>query len=375
MTYEIPLFEIYWDNEDLKSVNNVIRRGNYWATGPEIEKFEEKISKYLGVKHAITFNSGTSALHAILIAYGIKSGHEVIVPSFTFTSTANAPIFVGAKPIFAEIENKTYGLDPENVKERITPKTKVIMPIHYGGCPCMVEDLAEIAQDHKLLLIEDAAEALGAKIKNKMVGTFGDATMFSFCQNKIISTGEGGCIVTDSDDIYRKLKLIRSHGRLETENYFSSSKIMDYMVLGYNFRMSTMTAALGISQLAKINKIIAKRRNIASIMTQKLSEIDEIILPNPPSNYFHIYQMYTIMVDGSIRDDLMQHLMDRGIMSKIYFPSIHLTSFYKEKFGYKEGDFPISENISNQVLSLPMHPNLEIEQINRITDSVLDFWK
>jgi len=375
MISKIPLFEICWDEEDIKSVNDVIRRGNYWATGPEIEKFEKRISNYVEAKHAVTFNSGTSALHAILIAYNINKGHEVIVPSFTFTSTANAPLFVGAKPVFAEIEDKSYGLDPEDVKERITSKTKVIMPMHYGGCPCMIEDLAEIAQDHKLLLIEDAAEALGSKINDKLVGNFGNASMFSFCQNKVISTGEGGCIVTDSDSIYRKLKLIRSHGRIETRNYFSSSEIMDYMMLGYNFRMSTMTAALGISQIAKINKIIDIRRNIADIMTQKLSKIDEINVISPPPGHFSIYQMYTIRVEEGIRNELMQYLMDRGIASKVYFPSIHLTSFYKEKFGYREGDFPVSERISNQVLSLPIHPKLKMEHIDYITSSVLGFWK
>jgi perosamine synthetase len=212
MAFKIPLFKIYWDKDDLKSVNNVISRGTYWATGPEIEQFENKLSDYVGLKHAVTFNSGTSALHAVLLAHGIKSGQEVIVPSFTFTSTANAPIFVGATPVFAEIEDKTYGLDPEDVKEKINIKTKAIIPLHYGGCPCMIEELAEIAEDHNLILIEDAAESLGSKVKNKLVGSFGDTAMISFCQNKIITTGEGGCIVTNSDEICNKLKLIRSHG-------------------------------------------------------------------------------------------------------------------------------------------------------------------
>jgi perosamine synthetase len=375
MVFEIPLFEIYWDEEDIKSVNEVIRRGTYWATGPEIEQFEDKLSEYIGLKHAVTFNSGTSALHAVLLAHGIKSGNEVIVPSFTFTSTANAPIFVGATPVFAEIEEKTYGLDPEEVEEKITPKTKAIIPIHYGGCPCMIEELAEIAEDYNLILIEDAAESLGSKVNNRSVGSFGDTAMFSFCQNKIITTGEGGCIVTDSGEIYDKLKLIRSHGRLENVNYFSSPDIMDYKILGYNFRMSTMTAALGISQLKKINKIINLRRNIAAIMTKKLSKINEIILPSPPTNYFSVYQMYTIRVAENIRNDLINHLTDRSIMSKIYFPPIHLTSFYKEKFGYDKGNLPITEKISDQVISLPIYPNLKIDQIHEIISGVLEFWK
>lgn len=375
MTFKIPLFEINWDEEDVKTVSEVIRRGTFWAAGPEIDEFEEKISDFMGLKNTVTFNSGTSALHAVLLANGIKSGQEVIVPSFTFPATANAPLFVGAKPVFADIEDKTYGLDPEDVIEKITPKTKAIIPIHYGGCPCLIEEIAEIAQDHDLLLIEDAAESFGSKINNKLIGTFGDASMFSFCQNKIISTGEGGCIVTDSDKLYNKLKLIRSHGRLENVNYFSSSEKMDYKILGFNFRMSSITAALGISQLRKIDKIIDERRNIAKILTKKLSVNDEIVLPSPPLNYFSVYQMYSIRVDENIRDDLMQHLGEKGIMSKIYFPPIHLTSFYREKFGYDIGDLPLTEKISDQIISLPIYPQLKIDLINEIVKGVLEFWK
>ena len=159
---EIPLFKIYWDKEDIEMINSVIKRGAYWTTGPNIEEFEKMISEYVGSKYCAVFNSGTSALHSILLAYGIKDGDEVIVPSFTFISTANAPLFVGAKPVFADIEEKTFGLDPEDVKEKITNKTKAIIPIHYGGSPCLIRELKEVAEDHNLILIEDAAESLGA---------------------------------------------------------------------------------------------------------------------------------------------------------------------------------------------------------------------
>ena len=256
---KIPLFKIYWDEEDIEMVNNVIKRGAYWTTGPTTEEFEKMISEYVGSKYGVVFNSGTSALHSILLAYGIKEGDEVIVPSFTFISTANAPLFVGAKPIFADIEEKTFGLDPESVKEKITKKTKAIIPIHYGGGPCLIRDLKAIAEDHNLILIEDVAESFGAKIKERNVGTFGDSAMFSFCQNKIITTGEGGAITTDSREIYEKLKLIRSHGRRENSNYFTTSEYADYLTLGYNFRISDITAALGISQIRKIDEIIEMR--------------------------------------------------------------------------------------------------------------------
>ena len=373
MTWKIPLFKTYWDEEDIKSVTNVIKRSSYWATGPEIQTFEENILEYVGTKYAVTFNSGTSAIHALLLAYGIKENDEVIVPSFTFISTANAPLFVGAKPVFAEIEGRTYGLDPEDVKERITAKTKVIMPIHYGGCPCLIRELEEIAEDHNLLLIEDAAESLGAKIKNEKAGTFGDSAMLSFCQNKVITTGEGGAIVTDSKEIYEKLKLIRSHGRLETQEYFTSIGYMDYVTLGYNFRMPTMVAALGLSQIKKIDKVIKMRRDKAEYMTEKLSKIKEITLPISPSDYFHVYQMYAIRINENLRNDLMKYLSDKGIMTKVYFPPIHLTHFYRTKFGYNGGELPITEEVSNRVLSLPMYPTLTEKGIDYITEKIDNF--
>jgi len=377
MTWKLPLFKTYWDEEDLKNVTKVIKRGSYWATGPEIKEFEKKIAEYVGAKYAITFNSGTSALHALLLAYDLKQGDEVIVPSFTFIATANAPLFVGAKPVFAEIEDRTYGLDPEDVKKRITPKTKAIIPIHYGGCPCLIRELKEIAEDRNLLLIEDAAESLGAKINDKKVGTFGDSAMFSFCQNKVISTGEGGAITTDSKEIYEKLKLIRSHGRLETQDYFSSTGSMDYVTQGYNFRMPTMNAALGLSQLKKIDKVIKMRRDKAEYMTKKLSRIKEITLPTAPPDYFHVYQMYTIRINDTnqIRDKLIQYLAEKGIMSKVYFDPIHLTHFYRNKFGFKKDDLPITEKISKQVLSLPLYPTLTEKEIDYITNNIYNFFK
>ena len=368
----IPLFKIYWGEEDIEMVNNVIKRGAYWTTGPTTEEFEKMISEYVGSKYCVVFNSGTSALHSVLLAYGIKEGDEVIVPSFTFISTANAPLFVGAKPIFADIEEKTFGLDPESVKEKITKKTKAIIPIHYGGGPCLIRDLKAIADDHNLILIEDAAESFGAKIKERNVGTFGDSAMFSFCQNKIITTGEGGAITTDSREIYEKLKLIRSHGRRENSNYFATSEYADYLTLGYNFRMSDITAAIGISQIRKIGKIIEMRRKNTKYMTKELSKIDEIITPTPPEGYFHVYQMYTIRLkEGErMRDDLMKYLAENGIATKVYFYPVHLTQFYKREFGYKGGELPISEEVAEQVLTLPMYPEMKKRDVEYVIDSI-----
>jgi perosamine synthetase len=357
-------------------VNDVIKRGAYWAIGNNIGEFERFISEYIGTRYCVTFNSGTSALHAILLAYGIKSGDEVIVPSFTFIATANSPLFVGAKPVFADIEERTFGLDPESVKEKITEKTKVIMPIHYGGCPCQIRELKEIADDNNLLLIEDAAESLGAKIGDKMVGTFGDSAMLSFCQNKIITTGEGGCIVTDSKEIYEKLKLIRSHGRQETSNYFDCAEYMEYVCLGYNFRMSDITAALGIAQIKKADKIIKMRQEKARFMTEKLSNLDNIELMNPPGDYFNVNQMFTIRIkEGEkVRNQMIKILTEKGIGTKVYFYPVHLTQFYKTEFGYKGGELPVTEKMANQVLSLPIYPELSKEEMEFTINTIRDFY-
>lgn len=235
-------------------------------------------------------------MHAILLAHGIGEGDEVIVPSFTFIATANCALFLAAKPVFADIEEETYGLDPEDVKERVSSKTKAIIPIHYGGLPCQVRELKEIAEDHGLLLIEDAAESIGASIDGRKVGSFGDASMFGFCGNKVTATGEGGMILTDSREVYEKLKLLRSHGGLETENYLASVKVMDYVVLGFNWRMSNITAALGVSQMKKLSEAIEMRRKNANYLTQKLSEMDGVVPPIVLDGYYHVYQMYTITV-------------------------------------------------------------------------------
>jgi perosamine synthetase len=372
-TWKIPLFKIYWGEDDVKAVTESIRSGMNWATGPNVAKFEESIASYVGTEYAVTFNTGTSALHAVLLAHGVQRGAEVIVPSFTFIATANAPLFVGAKPVFADIEDETFGLDTEDVKEKITGKTKAIIPIHYGGCPCKIRELKEIAEDHDLILIEDAAEALGARIGDKKVGTFGDSAMLSFCQNKIITTGEGGAIVTGSRELYKKLKLLRSHGRLETQDYFSSSEIMDYITVGYNFRMSNITAALGIAQLRKADKIIGMRRKNAEYLTTRLQrEAKEISTLAPLEDYHNVYQMYTIRVDK--RDELMEYLADSGIMTKVYFSPVHLTHFYKNELGYT-CKLPVTEEISTQVLTLPIYPTLAKEEIDIIAGKIKSFFE
>ncbi|MHA2053412.1 MAG: DegT/DnrJ/EryC1/StrS family aminotransferase [Candidatus Hodarchaeales archaeon] len=372
MKWKIPLFKIFWDREDLAGVSEAIKEGMYWAEGSNIKEFEKKIAEFIGTKYCVAFSSGTAALHAALVAHGIVKGDEVIVPSFTFIATANAPLFLGAKPVFAEIEEKNFGLDPGDVREKINKRTRVIIPVHYGGGSCEIKELREIANDHSLIMIEDAAEAFGAKSGNQMIGTFGDSAMFSFCQNKIIATGEGGAIVTDSKKLLEKLRLIRSHGRSEKQKYFVSSESADYVTLGYNFRMSNITAALGISQLKKVEKLIELRRKVAARLDKELSGISAVLCLPPSGSNYHVYQLYTIRVDSKIRNALKEYLTKKGIMTKVFFEPVHLTHFYKKVLGYNF-KLEITENISKEVLSLPIYPGLKEEETDFIGEQIRNF--
>ena len=374
MAGKIPLYKIFTDREDNRAVNKVLQRGMDWAIGHEIAEFEKKIANYIGTKYCVAFNSGTSAGHAALLAININSG-EVIVPSFTFISTANWPLMVNAKPKFVDIEEENFGLNPERVKSEITKNTKAIIPIHYGGLPCKIIEINRIARNKKIPLIEDCAEALGTKIKGVSVGTFGQMSIFSFAPNKILTTGEGGAICTDSRKIFEKLQLIRSHGRLINENYFKTSQSPNYISIGYNWRMSSMTAALGLSQFDKLDRIIQLRRRHARFYVSKLKKINEIKLPDEPKDHLHVYQLFTIQLKNNlIRHKLQKFLASKGIMTKVFFEPIHLSKFYK-KSGFGKKSLSNTEKISRTVLSLPIFPGLKSEEITHICDSIKEFFQ
>ena len=377
MQWKIPLFKIRWSEEDVLSVTSVIKSGTNWAIGRHVTDFENNLSRYCGVNHSLAVNSGTSALHLLMIAYGIGPGDEVIVPSFTFISTANAVMFVGARPIFADIEKRTFGLDPEDVATKITNKTKAIIAVHYAGGPCLIEELQSIARSNNILLFEDAAEAIGAKIYDLGACTFGAASILSFCQNKIITTGEGGAVLTNSKEMYEKMLLLRSHGRANNSGYFTSSQNQDYITLGYNFRMSNIIAALGCSQLDKIDTLIALRREKAKLISSRLSKIKGILVPIMQEGRFHVFQMYPIIIEHGrkARDKLVEYLSAHGIMSKVYFDPVHLTHFYRQTFGYSGGELPTTETISNQILSLPIYPDMTNDDIDFMTSKIAEFFK
>ena len=372
MKWKIPLYKVDWDKEDVRTVTNVIKRGMDWAIGPEIEEFEQSLANYHDSKYCVVFNSGTSAGHAALLSLNLKPSSEIIVPSFTFIATANWPLMVGTKPIFSEIEEETLGMDPSYLNSIISKKTKVIMPIHYGGMPCKITEIKKFAKQHKLILIEDSAESIGSTIGNKKTGSFGDMSILSFAGNKVLPTGEGGAVIVNSKKIYEKLKLIRSHGRQINSNYFQTNETPNYISLGYNWRMSSMTAALGISQLSKLDKLISKRRKNAQYLSSKLNKHSKIILPFNYKNHKSVFQLFSIRVTDNLRDNLMTFLTSKGIMSKIFFEPVHLSKFYSKNMN-KKSSLPKTEKISQQVLTLPMYPSLTKHDMNFISDSIDEF--
>lgn len=375
MKFEIPLFKMSSGEDDINAVSKVLRRKSFWAAGPEMDEFEDKLAEYMGTKHAITFNSGTSALHAILLAHDVK-GKEVIIPSFTFVSTATSVIMAGGTPIFAESEDKTFGISIESVKNKITEKTKAVIALHYGGTPSReIIELKKLCKEKNLILIEDNAESMGAEINNKKAGTIGDAGMLSFCQNKIITTGEGGAIITNDSEIYHKCKLIRSHGRLEgQEDYFSSIEDNDYISIGYNWRMPTMNAALGISQLKKIDRFISLRREKGKYIKKELEDINKITFPLEEENSKSVFQMFTMVLpEEKTRNNLQKLLQEKRIMSKVYFQPAHLKTIYTKQFNYKKGDLPKTELISQRVITIPFYPDIPYTDLDKIIKAIKEF--
>ena len=374
--WKIPLYKIFTDDEDIKLITNIVKRGNNWALGPEIEELEKKLANYVGVDYCLTLNSGTSALHASLLSSGVGNSDEILVPSFSFISTANAALFVNSKPVFVDIEEETFGMNPELIEQNISNKTKAIIPMDYGGQSCKIFEIKEKSDKNNLILIEDAAESLGSKIKGSKVGSVSDIAIFSFCGNKVLTTGEGGAIVTNSKEKFEKIKLIRSHGRIDEGNYFSNPNIANYYDIGYNWRMSSITASLGISQLDKLEKIISMRQKNAEYISTRISKWDQIKTPKSTNENENIFQMYTIRLKNkNIRDELQKFLLEKRIFSKIYFTPIHLSKFYMNKIGTKKGDLPVTEKVSDQVLTLPLYPNMEKEEMDYIVESVNRFFE
>ncbi len=359
-TRMIPIAKPIIADEEIDEVVKVLRSG-FIAQGPKVAEFEEKFAEYLGVKHAVAVSSGTTALHLALLAAGIGPNDEVITTPFTFAATGNSVLYVGAKPVFIDIDKKTYNLNPENIENVITDKTKAVMPVHLYGQPAEMDSIKQIAEDHDLIVIEDAAQAHGSVYKGKKAGSLGDMGCFSFYPTKNMTTSEGGIITTENEEMAEKARVLRSHG--ESERY-------THDVLGYNFRMTDIAAAIGIVQLKKLDKFNEKRIENAKYLTKQIDKINGIITPFVAADVKHVYHQYTVRVGKSRRNELMEFLNSRGVGTGIHYPK----PIYEQKL-YKELGFsascPEADSASSEVLSLPVHPSLEKNDLEKIV-SVLN---
>lgn len=370
----IPFYIPWITKEDKRAVSEALK--SRWLTGgPIAAQFEKMFAEYIGVKHAISVSSCTAALHLAMRLLNIKPGDEVIVPVFTFAATANAPIFCGAKPVFADIDEKTFNISTNDILKRITNKTKAIIVVHYGGQACDMKEILEIAEDSKLHIVEDCAHSLGADYKGEKTGKFGVMGCFSFYPTKIVTTLEGGMITTDNDDFARKLKILKEHGmtRGASQRETDATWYYDVVDLGYNYRLNELQAALGISQLKRVEEGIDRRIKAAHYYTKKLSSLGlrGIIPPYKAPNRSHIFHLYAVKIQkdvtGITRDELFRKLMHVGIGVSVHYTPLHLLSFYKKFLKGGSTAFPVAEQVYEQILSLPLFPTLTKKNIDFIT--------
>ncbi len=361
----IPISRPMIDDDEIKAVEEVLRSG-YIVQHKKTKEFEEKFASYIGTRHGIATSSGTTALMIALESLGIKQGDEVITTAFTFAATGNSILYVGAKPVFVDVDPKTFNIDPDSIEEKITEKTKAIMPVHLYGQPCEMKKIQKICHDNGLLLVEDAAQAHGAEYEGKKAGSFGDASCFSFYATKNLVTAEGGMIMTNSGEISDKSRIIRDHG--QSERYI-------HQLLSYNFRMTDINAAMGLVQLKKLDMLNEKRAENASYFTEKLKGLDWLETPFVSENVVHSWHQYTLKVLEGKRDNFLEYMNKNGIHCIIYYPlPLYLQPFYKS-IGFEEGLCPISERIAKDVVSIPVGPHLTESDKEKIVDSVKNYQK
>jgi len=363
---KIPLSSPDITEQEIKSVVDVLRTPRL-SLGPELAAFENEFANFVGTQYAIAVSSGTAGLHCVVKALNIGDGDEVITTPFSFIASANCIWFERAKPVFVDIDEKTLCIDADKIESAITPRTKAILPVHLIGETCAMDKIQKIAQKHKLLVIEDACEALGTGFNGKKVGSLGDAGVFAFYPNKQMTTGEGGMIVTNNRELTEVCRSLRNQGRAPGDGF-----VFDR--LGYNYRLSDIQCALGRVQLRRLNDMIKMRRQVAGWYAEELENVSDIILPAGIQSSTISWFIFLIRLSKDYtaddRHEIRKLLSEQGIETAAYFPNIHLQSFYKKTFGYEAGSFPVCESTSERTIALPFYNNLKRDDVRFVTDQL-----
>lgn len=367
----IPYGHQWIDQSDVAAVARVLKSD--WITqGPAVEQFEQAIARYCKARYAVAFSSGTAALHAAYVAAGIGPGDEVITTPMTFAATANAVVFCGAKPVFADIQEDTLNIAPEEIERHITRKTKALAPVDFAGHPCDLAAIMKIARKHKLLVIEDAAHALGSEYQGRKVGGISDMTMFSFHPVKAITTGEGGVIATNRKDFYEKLKTFRNHGIIKRPE--KGAWYYEIENPGNNYRITDLQCALGLSQMKKLGQFIRQRREIVRHYNRAFGTMKEVVVPTEKAYARSAYHIYAIRLRLEYlkagRREIFDALRNEGLGVQVHYIPVHFHPFYRRKFGYQKGDFPVAERYYECAITLPLFPKMTSQEINTVIKAV-----
>jgi UDP-4-amino-4,6-dideoxy-N-acetyl-beta-L-altrosamine transaminase len=360
------------DDDDVRSVVEILK-GDWLTTGPTVDLFEADLAGYVGARHAVAVNSGTSALDIAVQAIDLPKGSEIITTPFTFAATSNAILYNGHIPIFADIDPKTRNIHPDEIRRRIGPKTRAIIYVDYAGQPCAIDEIREIAGEYDLRLIEDACHALGASYKGRKIGAFADMTVFSFHPVKPITTGEGGAVVADDPALDVKLRMLRSHGLTrDVGNLFGEGASWGYDIklLGRNYRMTDIQAALGVSQLKKIDSFIKRRNEIAALYGRALSDLAWLDLPAAMAGVTHGWHLYTVLVNGVERNTLFSYLKERGVGVNVHYIPIYKFSYYQKHYPQDANSFPSTEDVFNRTLTLPLYPGMKDEDVEYVSEQL-----
>ncbi len=373
MNWRIPLANIEIGEDEIEAVENVLR-SRWLSMGGVTQEFERAFAQFLGVKHAFATANATAALHLAHAALGLTSGDQVIVPSLTFVATSNSIIYTGATPVFADINSPNdLNISAADVERRITPHTKGITVMHYGGYPCDIDEILAVARRHQLWLVEDAAHAPGALYKNRKAGTFGDVACFSFFANKNIATGEGGMLVTDRDDLAEKVRLMRSHGMttLTWDRHHGHAYTYDVVAPGYNYRIDEMRSALGLVQLTRLEDSNRRRQAIVDSYRETLRRIPGLSVPFAGWPYVSSNYIFPILLDDSARRSrFIEALRSEGIQTSIHYPPIHLFTYYREQYGYAPGSLPVTEDVGAREVTLPLYPAMSERDVETVAAAV-----